>query len=165
MRIFLFKGDLTILDTEAVVNAANGMGPMGGGVAYAIKNVGGSIIEEEATNLCKKDGPFKPGSVYVTTGGKKWKYVVHAVTMTYPAELADYDSTKQALTNAIRKAMELNIKTLALPALGMGVGELQPQPLARQYASVFTSMKDENIDIVVCAFDKRFLMELINEMD
>lgn len=165
MKVFLFKGDLTTLNVNAVVNAANGVGPMGGGVAYAIKKVGGHEIEQEAIKRCQEEGPFRPGQVYVTTGGQKWKYVIHAVTMTYPAEPADYDSTGEALAKAIKKAVELGIKTLALPALGMGVGGLEPRPLAQVYAKVFKLLKDEPLNIVVSAFDKTFLMELISAMD
>jgi O-acetyl-ADP-ribose deacetylase (regulator of RNase III) len=165
MKVFLFKGDLTVLSVEAVVNAANGVGPMGGGVAYAIKKAGGTQIEQEAIDCCKKSGPFRPGEVYVTGGGKKWKYVLHAVTMTYPAEPAEYGTTAQALENALKKAVELNVSNMAVPALGMGVGGLQPEKLAVVYARVFSSLKDLPLNIVVAAFDKKFLMEVINEMD
>lgn len=165
MKVFLFKGDLTTLDVDAVVNAANGIGPMGGGVAYAIKKVGGHEIEQEAIKRCQEEGPFKPGQVYVTTGGSRWKYVIHAVTMMYPAEPADYDSAGEALAKAIKKAVELGMETLAVPALGMGVGGLEPKQLAQTYAKVLSSLKAEPINLVVAAFDKLFLMELINALD
>jgi len=154
MKVFLFKGDLTTLDVDAVVNAANGIGPMGGGVAYAIKKVGGHEIEQEAIKRCQEEGPFKPGQVYVTTGGSRWKYVIHAVTMMYPAEPADYDSAGEALAKAIKKAVDLGVTSVAVPALGMGVGGLEPRAL-----------KDEPLNIVVSAFDKTFLMELISALD
>jgi len=75
----------------------------GSGVAYAIKKVGGHEIEQEAIKRCQEEGPFKPGQVYVTTGGSRWKYVIHAVTMMYPAEPADYDSAGEALAKPLRK--------------------------------------------------------------
>jgi len=165
MKVFLFKGDLTTLSVDAVVNAANGVGPMGGGVAYAIKKCGGQEIEQEAVKICKEQGPFKPGQVYVNSGGRKWKYVIHAVTMTYPAEPADYNSTSEALAKAIKRAVELGMKTLAVPALGMGVGGLEPKHLAQTYAKVLSSLKAEPTNVVVAAFEKQFLMELINAMD
>jgi len=165
MKVFLFKGDLTTLDVDAVVNAANGIGPMGGGVAYAIKKVGGHEIEQEAIKRCQEEGPFKPGQVYVTTGGSRWKYVIHAVTMMYPAEPADYDSAGEALAKAIKKAVDLGVTSVAVPALGMGVGGLEPKQLAQTYAKVLSSLKAEPINLVVAAFDKLFLMELINALD
>jgi len=148
-----------------VVNAANGIGPMGGGVAYAIKKVGGHEIEQEAIKRCQEEGPFKPGQVYVTTGGSRWKYVIHAVTMMYPAEPADYDSAGEALAKAIKKAVDLGVTSVAVPALGMGVGGLEPKQLAQTYAKVLSSLKAEPINLVVAAFDKLFLMELINALD
>jgi len=138
---------------------------MGGGVAYAIKKVGGHEIEQEAIKRCQEEGPFKPGQVYVTTGGSRWKYVIHAVTMMYPAEPADYDSAGEALAKAIKKAVDLGVTSVAVPALGMGVGGLEPKQLAQTYAKVLSSLKAEPINLVVAAFDKLFLMELINALD
>jgi len=54
---------------------------------------------------------------------------------------------------------------LAVPALGMGVGGLEPRALAQVYANVFKRLKDEPLNIVVSAFDKTFLMELISALD
>ncbi|NPV88129.1 Appr-1-p processing protein [Coprothermobacteraceae bacterium] len=165
MRVFLYKGDITKLDVEAVINAANGVGPMGGGVAYAIKQVGGSDIEEEAIRICEESGPFAPGQVYVTSGGRKWKYVIHAVTMTYPAEPADYATTSQALINALQKAAELGLPSVAVPALGMGIGGLKPAPLADVFASAFKQLKEMPLDVYVAAFDDVFLGELAHALD
>jgi len=83
----------------------------------------------------------------------------------YPAEPADYDSAGEALAKAIKKAVDLGVTSVAVPALGMGVGGLEPRALAQVYANVFKRLKDEPLNIVVSAFDKTFLMELISALD
>ena len=74
--ISLNQGDITDLDTDAIVNAANARLILGGGVAGAIKAKGGPKIQEE----CNKIGGTSVGGAVITTGGKlKAKNVIHAV--------------------------------------------------------------------------------------
>jgi len=69
------KGDLTEEDSEAIVNPANSLMIMGGGVAYAIKKKGGEEIEKEAI----KKAPVEIGKAVVTKAGKlKTKHVIHS---------------------------------------------------------------------------------------
>ncbi|MFQ6055856.1 MAG: macro domain-containing protein, partial [Methanosarcinales archaeon] len=75
MEIKLVKGDITEMDVDAIVNAANNYLILGGGVAGAIRQKGGEIIQEE----CNKIGPIAVGDAVITTGGNlKAKYVIHA---------------------------------------------------------------------------------------
>ena len=70
--IELLDSDITEMDTDAIVNAANSMLIMGGGVAGAIKRKGGPEIQKE----CNKIGGTFVGGAAITTGGKlKAKYV------------------------------------------------------------------------------------------
>jgi O-acetyl-ADP-ribose deacetylase (regulator of RNase III) len=72
----LVEGDITEMDTDAIVNAANAQLIMGGGVAGAIRRKGGPKIQEE----CNKIGGTFVGGAAITTGGNlKAKYVIHAV--------------------------------------------------------------------------------------
>ncbi|MFX1435152.1 MAG: macro domain-containing protein, partial [Promethearchaeota archaeon] len=72
----LQQGDITELETDAIVNAANSQLIMGGGVAGAIRRKGGPKIQEE----CNKIGSTYVGGAVITTGGNlKAKYVIHAV--------------------------------------------------------------------------------------
>ncbi|MBX6378586.1 MAG: macro domain-containing protein, partial [Clostridia bacterium] len=80
------NGDITRVAADAIVNAANGIGELGGGVAGAIRRAGGPQVQEEARRLYRQQGrPFPRGSVYVTgAGALAARYVLHAVTMEYP---------------------------------------------------------------------------------
>src|SRR3989338_11123305 len=77
-EIKIVQGDITEIEAEAIVNAANNQLLMGGGVAGAIKKKGGKIIEDEAV----KKGPIEIGAAISGSAGKlKAEYVIHAATM------------------------------------------------------------------------------------
>ena len=113
-------GDIADSDTEAVVNAANNRLWMGSGVAGAIKRKGGRAIEDEAVVL----GPIPIGEAVVTSGGNlKAKYVIHAAGMGQDLK-TDEEKVKLATKNSLLRAEEKGIESLALPAIGTGVGGL-----------------------------------------
>jgi len=117
-RITLRQGDITCEETEAIVNAANSSLWMGGGVAGAIKRVGGREIEEEAV----KKGPIPVGEAVVTGGGRlSCKYVIHAAVMG-PDLVTDEEKIRTATKKSLLRAEELGLKSIAFPALGTGVG-------------------------------------------
>ena len=117
-EIEVIKGDITEMETDAIVNAANNRLWMGGGVAGAIKRKGGRIIEEEAV----KQGPIEIGEAVVTTAGKlKARYVIHAAGMGMDFK-TDEEKIRKATRNSLKRAEELGIKSIAFPAIGTGVG-------------------------------------------
>ncbi|MEA3458041.1 MAG: macro domain-containing protein, partial [Candidatus Thermoplasmatota archaeon] len=82
MGIITKQGDITQIDCDAIINPANSFGYMGGGVAGAIKRVGGKEIESEAVNKA----PIVVGKAIATTAGDlPYEYVIHAPTMKRPA--------------------------------------------------------------------------------
>ena len=117
-RVSLRKGDITRAETDAIVNAANNALWMGGGVAGAIKRVGGSGIEDEAI----RQGPIPVGEAVVTgAGALKARYVIHAAVMA--TDLAtDAEKIKAATRSSLLRADELGLKSIAFPALGTGIG-------------------------------------------
>src|SRR5712692_10593709 len=77
-RILIQQGDLTEMDTDAIVNAANNDLILGGGVAGAIRRKGGEQIQRE----CNAIGSIPVGYAAITTGGKlKARFVIHAASM------------------------------------------------------------------------------------
>jgi O-acetyl-ADP-ribose deacetylase (regulator of RNase III) len=117
-RIELLQGDITELEVDAIVNAANNRLWMGGGVAGAIKKKGGRIIEEEAV----KQGPIPIGEAVATSAGKlKAKYVIHAAGMGTDLR-TDEEKIKNSTLNSLKRAEELKIESIAFPSIGTGVG-------------------------------------------
>lgn len=112
----LVKGDITELDTDAIVNAANSKLQHGAGVAWAIVNKGGYIIQKESDKL-----RFCPvGNAVITTAGKlKAKYVIHAVGPV-SGEGNEDAKLKSATLSALKLADKHKLKSIAFPAISTG---------------------------------------------
>jgi len=125
-RIEIALGDITEMDVDAIVNAANTDLKLGSGVAGAIRKKGGPSIQTE----CDKIGPVKLGDAAVTAGGLlKARYVLHAAGM-HLGGIVSSDSLEASTLNSLKKASELGIQTLAYPAIGTGVGNFPLQQCA-----------------------------------
>ena len=153
-EIKIIQGDITELEVDAIVNAANNKMVMGGGVAGAIKKKGGKIIEEEAV----KKGPIKIGEATFTQGGSlPAKYVIHAATMGMDFK-TDENKIRESCKNALRIAEELKIKSVAFPALGCGVGGFPLLAAAKIMAQEVMKHLRENKsrlkEIIFCLYDK-----------
>ncbi len=125
--ILIVKGDITESFTEAIVNAANNEFRMGGGVAGAIKKAGGKIIEKEAMSK----GPVNVGEAIITSAGSlKAKYVVHAATMKMDFK-TDQEIIRRATHSSLICAQENKLNSIALCALGCGVGKFSFQACSK----------------------------------
>ena len=116
-RIKLMKGNIALLDVDAIVNAANKSLILGGGVAGAIRKLGGPSIQEE----CDKIGPIKVGEAVITPGGQlKAKHVIHAAGPVY-GEGDEEKKLKMATFNSLIIAHKLKFKDIAFPAISTGI--------------------------------------------
>jgi O-acetyl-ADP-ribose deacetylase (regulator of RNase III) len=116
-RIELEQGDITELEVDAVVNAANSSLILGGGVAGAIRMKGGPKIQEE----CNKIGGTPVGTAVITTGGNlNAKYVIHAVGPRM-GEGNEDEKLKNATINSLKLMDENNLKSIAFPAISTGI--------------------------------------------
>lgn len=120
----LIEGDITKLDTDAIVNAANERLAHGGGVAAAIARSGGSAIQKESNEWVRKHGRVPTGSAAITSGGDlKAGYVVHAVGPVYssmsPSKAAQ--ELASAVKSALQMADEHDLQSIALPAISTGI--------------------------------------------
>ena len=116
-KLFLKTGDITEMDVDAIVNAANTDLLLGGGVAAAIRNKGGPAIQEE----CNKIGPIGLGEAAVTTGGNlKARYVIHAASMSLGGRTSAINLRK-SVANCLRIANEKKLESIAFPAIGTGI--------------------------------------------
>lgn len=116
-EVLLVKGDITELEVDAIVNAANSSLRMGGGVAGAILRKGGWSIQEE----CDRIGYCPVGGAVMTGAGKlKAKYVIHAVGPRM-GEGNEDEKLRNATLNSLRVAEEHGVKSIAFPAISTGV--------------------------------------------
>jgi len=113
----LLDGDLTEMDTDAIVNAANAQLILGGGVAGAIKRKGGPEIQAECYKI---GGTFVGGAVITTGGNLKAKHVIHAVGPRN-GEGNEDQKLKNATLNSLKVADENNLKSISFPAISTGI--------------------------------------------
>ena len=115
--IVLMEGDLTEMETDAIVNAANNDLRHGGGVAGAILRKGGKIIQEESDAI----GSIPVGGAAVTSGGNlKARYVIHAASMELGGRTSAQD-LRSSTAHSLRIAAQMGVKTIAFPAVGTGI--------------------------------------------
>lgn len=126
IRITLLEGDLTDQTVDAIVNAANNDLVLGSGVAGAIARRGGPSIAAE----CAAHGPIAVGEAALTGAGElAARFVIHAAGMGLGGRATE-ESVGNALRAALVCAARAGVRTLAVPALGTGVGGLGLQRCA-----------------------------------
>ncbi len=113
----LVQGDITDMDTDAIVNAANAQLVLGGGVAGAIRRKGGPQIQKE----CDRIGGTFVGGAVITAGGKlKARHVIHAVGPRM-GEGDEDEKLRNATMNSLKCADEHGLKSIAFPAISTGI--------------------------------------------
>jgi len=154
--IELVKGDITELQVDCIVNAANKMLKMGGGVAGAIRRKGGQKIQDECDRIVSERGPIPVGGAVITSGGNlKAKYVIHAVGPIY-GEGDEERKLREATLNSLKLAEQNNVSSIAFPAISTGYFGLPKKrcaeimlPTAISYARGGTNIKR----IIFCLYD------------
>jgi len=121
--IHVIHGDITKLDVDAIVNAANSSLLGGGGVDGAIHRAGGPAILEECQQIRNRQGGCKTGEAVITTGGNlKARHVIHTVG---PVWRGGSNREPELLANAYRNSLELaienNCATVAFPNVSTGI--------------------------------------------
>ena len=146
MKITITEGDITNIEVDAVVNAENSYGYMGGGVAGAIKKYGGEEIEFEAVS----QAPIPIGFAVITTAGKlKAKHVIHAPTMEQPAARIDVGNISEATRAALECAEENSLKRIAIPGLGTGVGGVPIDKAAKAMLEAIIAFNEKSLQEVI----------------
>lgn len=116
-KIVLMQGDLTEMETDAIVNAANNDLQLGGGVAGAIRRKGGTKIQQE----CNAIGPIPLGTAAITSGGKlKAKHVIHAASMELGGRTTAH-TLRASTAHSLHVAAQRGMRTIAFPAVGTGI--------------------------------------------
>ena len=116
-RIEILQGDLTEMDTDAIVNAANNDLQLGGGVAGAIRRKGGPSIQAE----CDEISTIPVGGAAITSGGNlKARHVIHAASMQLGGRTSAH-SLRSSTAHSLRIAAQNGLKTIAFPAVGTGI--------------------------------------------
>jgi O-acetyl-ADP-ribose deacetylase (regulator of RNase III) len=127
IQISVVQGSILDVEADAIVNAANSRGIMGGGVAGVIRRAAGPDVEEEA----RRQAPIPVGQAVLTSGGRtRFRGIIHAPTMPQPAMRIDSLNVALATRAALALAEAQGFGTIAIPGMGTGVGGVAPQDAA-----------------------------------
>ena len=120
----LIKGDITEVEADAIVNAANSSLLGGGGVDGAIHRKGGPKILEECKRIRSTEWPdgIPTGKAVITTGGNlKAKFVIHTVGPVWLGGFhVESELLKQAYRNSLKLAVARGLKSVAFPSISTG---------------------------------------------
>ncbi|QID34198.1 macro domain-containing protein [Hydrogenobacter sp. T-8] len=156
MEISVVQGSLLEVQADAIVNPANSLGLMGGGVAGVIKRFGGEQIEKEAVSKA----PIPVGSAVLTSAGKlPFKGVIHAPTMEEPAMETTEEKVRKAVRAVLELADNMGFESIAMPGMGTGVGRLPKDVSARAMIEEVRNFQPKNLKRVILVDLDRQMVE------
>ncbi|WP_133273938.1 O-acetyl-ADP-ribose deacetylase [Hymenobacter radiodurans] len=159
-RILLYQGDITILDTDAIVNAANSSLLGGGGVDGAIHRAGGPQILEECRRL--RAGHYgkglRTGEAVITTGGRlSAKHIIHTVGPVWNGgHKQEPELLANCYRNSLRVAAENGLHSIAFPGISTGIyGYPKPEAttIAVREVLAFLEAHAQPAEVVFVVFD------------
>jgi len=170
MELKAIQGDITQMEVDAIVNAANSSLLGGGGVDGAIHRAGGEQILKECKEIVAKQGECKTGDAVITSAGKMpVKYVIHTVG---PIWNGGKDNEEQKLGSCYRKSLELavenNCSTIAFPNISTGVYGFPKDKaavIAVKTVKEFASKNDKIKEVIFVCFDEENLKLTQRELD
>lgn len=161
MKIEVIKADITTIEVDAIVNAANSSLLGGGGVDGAIHRKGGKAILDECIKIRERQGGCPTGEAVITTAGNlPAKHVIHTVGPIWNGGNKNEDQLLQnCYVNSLSLAIDNNCKTVAFPNISTGVYHF-PKDRAAQIAveTVQHFKQQELLDkvIFVCFDDENY---------
>jgi O-acetyl-ADP-ribose deacetylase (regulator of RNase III) len=164
-QLVLVQGDITEMDTDAIVNAANKDLVLGAGVAGAIRTKGGATIQEE----CNRIGGAPVGGAAITTGGDlRARHVIHAVG----PRMGEGDEDRKladATRNSLQLANEKGLASITFPAISTGIFGFPKNRCARiMLTTVAETLKQEDTsltEVVFCLWGEETLQVFQSEAE
>ena len=128
MQVHVAKAEIWNLPVDAIVNPANSLGIMGGGIGGSLRRQGGDVIQQAAMAAA----PIAVGAALVTTAGQlPAKNVIHVPTMEEPGMVIGAENVRRAARAALIAADRNNFKTIAIPGIGTDLGSVPIDEAAR----------------------------------
>jgi O-acetyl-ADP-ribose deacetylase (regulator of RNase III) len=128
MQVHVARAEIWTLPVDAIVNPANSLGIMGGGIGGALRRQGGDMIQQEAMHAA----PIAVGAAIVTTAGAlPAKKVIHVPTMEEPGLKIGAENVRRAARAALIAADRNAFKVIAIPGIGTDLGEVPVDEAAR----------------------------------
>lgn len=167
--IQLVQGDITKIEVEAIVNAANTSLLGGGGVDGAIHRAGGKAILEECMKIRNQQGGCEVGEAVVTTAGNLPSlYVIHTVGPAWNGGAnQEEDKLRNCYRNALTQAEGKGVTSIAFPNISTGIYRYPKDSacsIAVEEVSGYLSKNETNIKrVIFVCFDEENLELYKNE--
>ena len=172
-QIELLKGDITKINADAIVNAANSSLLGGGGVDGSIHRSGGNEIIKECIEYVSIHGELPTGHAMIASGGNlPSKFVIHTVGPVWNGgNSKERELLKSAYRNSLLLAAEKKLKTIAFPNISTGVYRFPKEEAVVVAIAAVKEFLQENTSIekvsFVCFDEENYqlYLEELNELD
>jgi len=158
VKLEIIKGDITKLELDAIVNAANSGLMGGGGVDGAIHRRAGSQLLKECKEIRKSEFPKGlPTGKAVITGGYDLpaKHVIHTVGPVYSKREDRSELLRSCFTESLTLAEQNKLHSIAFPAISCGIYGYPKDEAAVIAKDVISSFKYEYLEkVIICLFDE-----------
>jgi O-acetyl-ADP-ribose deacetylase (regulator of RNase III) len=169
----LVEGDITEMDVDAIVNAANERLMHGGGVASVISHKGGPTVQSESDAWVHAHGRVATGSAAITSGGRlkargNRRFVIHAVGPVYDGTERSAELLASAVRAALQMADDHGLKSVALPAISTGIFGYPLEEAARvmlEAAVAYLKGRTELERVVFCLYGRTAFDIFAQEME
>ena len=157
-RIFLLQGDITKIEVDAIVNAANSSLMGGGGVDGAIHRAGGPEILDECREIVARHGRCETGQAVITSGGNlPAKFVIHTVGPVWNGDINnEVKLLENAYFNSLKLALYKGLVTIAFPNISSGIYGFPKEKAAEiaiKTVTQFLSVNDQITKVYFVCFD------------
>lgn len=154
MPLTIVRQDITKLEVDAIVNAANTDLQAGGGVCGAIFKAAGPGLQE----ACDKLAPIETGEAVVTPAfNLPAKWIIHAAGPVYREQDREGSEKKlrAAYTNALKRAVEQQCESVAFPLISSGIyGYPKEEALAVATSAIGDFLDKHDLQVTLAIFDK-----------
>lgn len=128
MQVHVARAELWTLPVDAIINPANSLGIMGGGIGGILRRQGGDTIQQAAMQAA----PIAVGAAIVTTAGQlPARHVIHVPIMEEPGQKIGAENVRRAARAALIAADRNHFKVIAMPGIGTDLGEVPFDEAAR----------------------------------
>lgn len=160
MQVHVANADIATLAVDAVVNPANSLGIMGGGVAGRLRHQGGDSIQAAAMNAA----PIAVGAAVVTEAGAlPCKHVIHAPIMDEPGQKIGAENVRRAARAALIASDYHKFKVIAFVGMGSELGEVPRDESARAIVEEIRANKKANPEIIYLVDTDMEMVEAFQE--
>ena len=157
MPLKIFSADLTRLEVDAIVNAANTQLAAGGGVCGAIFRAEGYRQLQAA---CDKLAPIQTGEAVITPGfNLPAKFIIHTSGPIWRGgNFGEENLLRSCYTNSLKLAAENNLQSVAFPLISSGIyGYPPPDALKVAVQAIKNFLKQKDLEVILTVLDKSLL--------